>query len=162
MFPFVLSLFSCGTSERWKPLGGGTATFSTSSLAIGVYVMIARYDGDAHFSPSSTSTVLSQAVSQATTNIALSSSPNPAAVNQAVQLTASVAVAAPGAGTPTGFVQFWVGKLKLGQPVAVNASGVATTSFFSRASGRDSLSVQYLGDSNFTGSVSKNLTQVTQ
>jgi len=143
-------------------LAGGTATFSTSSLAIGAYPMIARYDGSATFSPSSTSTVLSQTVGQAATNTALSSSLSPAAVNQTVQLTAIVTVAAPGGNTPTGFVQFWVGKLRWGQPVAVNASGVATTGFFAQSPGKDSFSAQYLGNSNFTGSTSKSLTQVTQ
>ena len=71
-------------------------------------------------------------------------------------------VAAPGGNTPTGFVQFWVGKLRWGQPVAVNASGVATTGFFAQSPGKDSFSAQYLGNSNFTGSTSKSLTQVTQ
>ena len=113
-------------------LAGGTASFSTSSLAIGSYPMIARYDGDANFSPSSTSSVLSQTVGQAATNTALTSSPNPASVNQQVQLTATVTVVAPGAGTPTGFVQFKVGKFNWGQPVPVNASGVASTIFFLR------------------------------
>jgi hypothetical protein len=143
-------------------VAGGMATFSTSSLAIGSYPMIARYDGSATFSPSSTSTVLSQTVGQAATNTVLSSSLSPAAVNQTVQLTAIVTVAAPGGNAPAGFVQFWVGKLRWGQPVAMNASGAATTNFFAQSPGKDSISVQYLGNSNFTGSTSKSLTQVTQ
>ena len=63
------------------------------------------------------------------------------------------------AGSPTGTVQFYMGSTALGAPVPiVNALATLTTTF--STAGGYSISAQYLGDSNFTGSVSTLLVEV--
>jgi hypothetical protein len=63
-----------------------------------------------------------QAVSTTTT---MSASPNPVTVGAIVTLTATVTAA--NGTTPTGSVQFLAGSTDIGGPVAINGSGVATT-----------------------------------
>jgi len=63
------------------------------------------------------------------------------------------------AGSPTGTVQFYSGSTPLGAPVPiVNALATLTTTF--PTAGGFNISVQYLGDNNFTGSVSSTLVEV--
>jgi hypothetical protein len=87
-------------------------------------------------------------VNPAATTIALRSSINPATTSQAVTFTATVAVVAPGAGTPTGTVTFRDGTVVLGT-VALGAGGTAafTTSF--AVTGGHAISAVYNGDPNF-------------
>ena len=59
---------------------------------------------------------------------------------------------APGAGTPTGSVQFFVGTTSLGTASLSGNTAILTTTTL--PVGTDSLTAQYLGDPNFTGSTS--------
>ena len=67
---------------------------------------------------------------------------------QAVTFTANVAAVAPGSGTPTGTVTFYVDGVQAGAPVSL-VSGVAkfTTSRMSR--GRHNITAVYSGDIDF-------------
>ena len=71
-------------------------------------------------------------------------------------LTATVAVVAPGAGTPTGSVQFFSGTTSLGTVSLKGNTAVLTTTALPPAT--DSVTAQYLGDPNFTGSTSSVVT----
>lgn len=82
-------------------LSGGRATFSTSSLSAGTNLLTATYGGDTADS-GSTSSTLTQTVSQAPTMISVLSSPNPSGPGQSVTFT--VTVSPSGA---TGSVSFW-------------------------------------------------------
>src|SRR6185437_8799686 len=93
--------------------GTGTATFTTGALAAGTHSVTAVYGGDANFA-ASTSSATSQEVDQASVDASVSSSANPGVVGQPVTLTATVAASAPGAGTPTGTVDFFDGAALLG------------------------------------------------
>ena len=92
-----------GTAEF---LSSGVASFSTSSLtaANSPYSITAVYSGDPNFT-TSTSSVLSQVVNQASTTTARTSGTNPSTSGQSVTFTATVA-ASSGSGTPTGTVNF--------------------------------------------------------
>ncbi|MDV9203095.1 Ig-like domain-containing protein, partial [Streptomyces sp. Wh19] len=94
-------------------LSGGVATFTTSTLAIGTHSLTAVYNGSGNFS-TSTSPVDTQTVSQASTATALTSVPDPSVFGEVKTLTATVAAVAPGAGTPTGTVDFFDGATLLG------------------------------------------------
>ena len=59
---------------------------------------------------------------------------------------------APGAGTPTGSVQFFVGTTSLGTASLSGDTAILTTTTL--PVGTDSLTAQYLSDPNFTGSTS--------
>jgi uncharacterized protein (TIGR03437 family) len=140
-----------GTSLGTAPLSSGIATLSLNSLVAGTHTITALYSGDATWSI--TSSALTVTVSRATSSSAVSI----ALVSGQLMLTANVSAVAPGAGTPTGGVQF--------VDVAKNAI-VATASL---SSGRGSATIGtgaiagvlgrpiaavYSGDSDFDGSKS--------
>ncbi len=133
-------------------ISGGVATFATSILDVGSHSITARYNGDSSFI-GSTSAALTQVVSQATTTTTVTSSPSPSVFGQSVTLTATVAAALPGAGTPTGSVEFFDGATDLGSGALT--SGVATLSTSALAVGAShSITAEYSGDLDFAGSTS--------
>ena len=127
-----------------------TVSFNTSALAAGPAVITAVYSGDTNFVTSSSTTTVT--IDQASTTTSLTASPTTTTSGQPVTLTATIAVVAPGAGAPTGSVQFYMGATSLG---AANVSGnTATLTTTTLPLGADSITAEYLGDSNFTGSTS--------
>src|SRR5262249_44361987 len=105
----------------------------------------------------STSAVLAQTVNRAATSVSLGSSVNPAAPGQSVTFTATVAVLAPGAGTPTGTVTFMDGNVVL-RTVAVGAGAQATLTTSFAVAGGHTITAVYSGDAFFAGS-SQTLTE---
>jgi hypothetical protein len=95
------------------------------------------------------------AIAQAASAVSLHSSVNPVLLANATILTATVSSAA---GTPTGSVTFLDGTTPLGSG-AVNESGVATLSTAAIASGSNSITAVYSGDTNFATASSIALTQ---
>ncbi len=87
-------------------VSGGQATFQTGSLTPGTHPITAVYEGDDDFIGSSSTNTVTQTINQASTSTDLTSSHDPGLVGQAVTYTATVAVAAPGSGAPTGSVSF--------------------------------------------------------
>jgi autotransporter-associated beta strand protein len=154
--------FRDGTTNLGSPvtLTGGMATFTVpagSPLSVGPHSITAVYSGDATFA-GSTSNPITQTVSQASTTTALTSTPNPSAPNQNVTFTATVTALAPGAGTPTGTVQFRDGGNPLGSPVTL-VNGVATLVMSFPTVSTHTISAVYSGDTNFSTSTSPNLIQ---
>lgn len=93
-------------------LSGGTATFTTSTLAKGTDAIKAEYTGDATYG-SSTSTAVDQVVNDASTTTTLVSSLNPSGDEQSVTFTATVIPQY--SGTATGNIFFYNGSKKLGE-----------------------------------------------
>lgn len=73
-----------------------------------------------------------------------------------VTFTATVAVTAPGAGTPSGNVQFKDGGVNLGSPVALSGTTAQLTTSALNA-GVHNITAQYVGDTNFNTSTSGQL-----
>ena len=140
-------------------LVNGVATLPTSFAATGSYPLTVVYGGDTNFT-GSTSAVLTQVVTNYTSQTTLTSSINPSGVNQNTTLTATVTATAgqTGAPTPTGTVTFKNGVTTLGTATLLN--GVATLPVSFPATGSYPLTVVYGGDTSFTGSTSSVLTQV--
>jgi hypothetical protein len=139
-------------------LAGGVATFNTSSLSVSTHSITAVYSADTNFT-TSTSSALSQVVNQAATTTTVGSSQNPSVFGQSVTFTATVTATAPGAGTPTGTVQFKDGAANLGAPAAL-AGGVATFATTTLSVASHSITAVYSADANFTTSTSAALSQV--
>jgi hypothetical protein len=137
-------------------LSGGSATFSTSALAVAGHSITVSYGGDANFA-GSTSPALTQTVNKDATSAAVSSATNPSVYGQSVTFTATVSASAPGAGTPTGTVTFMDGAATLGTATLSGGSATFSTSALSAAG--HSITVSYGGDGNFTASTSATLTQ---
>jgi autotransporter-associated beta strand protein len=141
-------------------LMGGLATLITTQLPVGVPSVTARYLGSAA-NIASESEPVGVTVEQAATTTSLTTSPNPSALGQAVQLTAIVAVTSPGSGQPTGQVEFFAGMTSLGF-ADVNSSGQAVLSTSSLALGTQILTARYLGDSSFLASTSDPVSQIVE
>ena len=138
-------------------LSGGTALFTTPSLALNAHSITAVYAGNSSFAKS-TSPPLSETVNQdATTALALSSV-NPSASGQPVVFTAAIIPAAPGTGVPTGTVTFKDG----GTVLATETLSGGVTSFVdtSLSNGVHSITAVYAGDPNFKASTSTVLAQL--
>jgi hypothetical protein len=135
--------------------GSATASFTTAGLALGTHTLAASYSGDGNFT-ASTASLFTQTVAKASTSTLVSASVNPAIVGQSITLTATVNVAAPGGGTPTGTVQFLIDGSAVGSPVTVaELSASSATASFSTASlaiGAHTVTASYSGDANFTPS----------
>lgn len=146
-----------GIDQTPITLSNGQANFSTSSFSTGNHTIFATYSGNSDFL-ASTSAIFTQTVNQATTSTILSSSLNPSTLGQNVTFTATVTVATPGAGTPSGLVNFFDGSTMIGS-VTLNA-GVATFETSTLSLGTHLITAQYLGDINFSGSTSAILNQI--
>jgi hypothetical protein len=128
----------------------GTLSFSTSATATsapGTYSVTPSGVSSANYTMTFASGTLT--VTKASTALTLTTTPNPSNNNQQVQLRAVVAPVAPGAGTPTGTVEFRENGTLLGTATLVN--GVATMNKnFKR--GSHPLTATYVGNTNFNGS----------
>ncbi len=149
-----------GTGSLSTSGGVTTATFTTSSLAVGARSITASYGGGLDFTGSASS-ALTQTVTKANTSVVVTSANNPATHGQSVTFTARVAAVAPGAGTPTGTVTFYDGTTALGTGSLSTSGGVTTATFTtsSLAVGAHSITASYGGDGHFLGSASSALTQ---
>jgi len=161
----TVNFFDSTSATPTTPIGTGTldstgtATFSTSTLTVGTHPITAVYVGDTNFT-TSTSSVLSQVVNQATTTT-LTSSGTPSASGASVTFTATVAPSS-GTVTPTGTVTFMDGTTTLGTET-LNSSGVATFNTSTTtplAVGTHSITAVYAGATGFASSTSSALPQV--
>jgi hypothetical protein len=137
-----------------------TATFSTGALAVGTHSITATYVGDGNFL-TSTSNAVSQAVNMAITTTSLTSSVNPSVFGQSTTFTATVAAVSPGAGTPTGTVNFLDGATVIGSgTLSATLPFTATFSTAALSVATHSITATYLGDGNFLTSTSGPVSQV--
>ena len=122
--------------------GIGQASISTSTLAAGTHSISATYSGSSIFSASTgfTTETIGQSSTTATTT-AVSATPNPSSLGQAVALTATVRSIA---GTPSGSVTFVDGSTNIGT-ATLNALGVATISVNTLPAGTQTITAFYSG-----------------
>jgi hypothetical protein len=147
----TIEFFDGATELGSGTVSAGSAYFTTSSLAVATHAITAQYLGDTNFT-GSTSSQFSQVVNQAATATALAAGPNPSTFGDPVTLTATVTVVAPGAGSPTGSVEFFDGANPIGiTGLSGNQATMTTTTL---AVGVHTLTAQYLGDGNFAVSTS--------
>ncbi len=138
-------------------ISNGTATLNTGALPVGQDSITAQFAVTENFA-ASVSPSLTQVVNQAATTTALTSSPNPSVYGQDTTLTATVAAAAPGAGTPTGTITFSDGSTVLATvPLSGNTATLDTASL---SVGTHPITATYNGDTNFLPSGSASLPQI--
>jgi Bacterial Ig-like domain (group 3)/Beta-propeller repeat len=140
-------------------LSGGSATFMTSTLAVGTKAVTAVYGGDSNFAGSKSKAV-SQVISKATTTTTLVSSLNPSKVGRSVTFTATVTPEF--SGTPTGTVAFYDGTTLL-KSVTLNVTPSGSEAQFTTStliSGTHTITATYKGSTTFTASTSQAVTQV--
>ncbi|MDB5321862.1 MAG: hypothetical protein JWN40_3493, partial [Phycisphaerales bacterium] len=118
----------------------------------------AVYNGDASFK-TSTSTALNQSVNQASSSVTVSS-PAFAGQGQPVSLSATVAISSPGAGTPTGSVQFQIDGVNFGAPLTLNSGTANSPTTSSLSPGQHTFTALYSGDANVTPGSGSSVTQI--
>jgi hypothetical protein len=148
-------------ADNGEPIGsgevsGGQATFETSSLPLGGHTITAVYEGDDNFIGGSSTNTLMQTVGQAATSTGVISAHDPGLVGQTIAYTATVAVATPGSGTPTGTASFSDDGNPIpgcqGLTLSPAPPSVATCTQAYDATGTQDITVAYSGDTNFTAS----------
>ncbi len=135
----------------------GQTNFTTAALSVAGHSITVVYGGDVNFT-TSTSTLLTQAIDQASTTTTLLSSVNPSVFGQSVTFTATVVAVSPGVGLPTGSVTFIDGATMLGMGT-LDAGGQASFTTAALSVAGHSITAVYGGDFNFVTSTSSALTQ---
>jgi hypothetical protein len=146
----TVTFFDGATSIGSGTLNGGQATFTSSSLAVGVHSITASYAGASNF-VASASSATSQTVNKDATTTAITGSPNPIATGQSVTFTIAVSANAPGSGSATGTVTLRLPKATLGT-ISLDSTGRAAFTISNLPTGADTITAVYNGDSNFTTS----------
>jgi len=134
----------------------GAATFTTAALGAGTHNLTAVYGGDAN-NATSTSSALSQVVTQVSTASAVTASLNPSTYNAIVTFTATVT-----GNAPTGAVTFMDGAATLGTGT-LSGTGNSRTATYATGTlsiGTHSITAVYAGDTNNATSTSSALSQV--
>jgi len=140
---------SSSTSLGSVALVNNVSQLTLSKLTPGAHVIVASYQGDANFTGSSSATYTVN-ITQASTTTSVAASVNPITLGQATTFTATIQ---PGAGnTATGAVIFLDGSTALGSASVTNNSASFTAS--SLSVGTHTITAQYAGDTNFSGSTS--------
>ena len=134
-------------------LSAGVATMTTAALGLGNHSLTAAYGGNGVFAASVSAISVHSVIPVDPTTLALTSSPRPSVVGQAVLLTATVSPAA-----ATGSVEFRNGGTAIG--TAALASGQATLTVPGFTVGSHSLSAAYAGDPGHSASTSPVLVHV--
>ena len=126
-----------------------TASCDTTYTSTAADTVTAKYAGNADF-VTSTSPVLDESVKPDATTTSLNSNNTTPVVGQSVTYTATVAIAAPGSGTPTGTVTFTGDGGVLCNEVSLGGLSPyqATCSASYDATGSDSVTAEYNGDSS--------------
>ncbi len=141
---------SDGASTCTATVASGTCTVTPTTA--GPKTLTASYAGDGVFAASSSAGVSHTVNAASTTTTITGSTPNPSAVGQAVTFTFTVAVNAPGGGTPSGTVTVSDGTQSCNASVAVGTCSIT----FNSTGGR-SVTATYASDGNFAGSTSAGL-----
>jgi hypothetical protein len=144
----TVSFFDGATVIGTVTLSSGTASVTTSALAVGSNTLTAVYNGDADFAGSAASTT--QTVAAASTLTVLTPATPAPKVGHAFDLVATVSVVTPGAGVPTGVVTFFDGATPLGTAPVIG--GTATLPVTLLGAGNHTITATYIGDANFTAS----------
>jgi lysophospholipase L1-like esterase len=126
--------------------GQAHATLPVQTAAIGTYTITASYDGDARFLPGSAPVAFS--IGKDVTTVAVRPSDLTPAVGESVAITATVAVASPGSGTPTGTVTFKSGPIVLITEPVIFSNGVYSAQIPALPFGKGSYAITavYNGD----------------
>ncbi len=134
-----------------RPLNGSAqATCAVSALTAGSHTITASYSGGIGFEASTGTLSPNQTVNQATTLLTITGhTPDSSTVGQAVTVTYSVTVNAPGSGTPSGSVTVSDEVDSCTASVAAGSCVITLTTAGSRT-----LTASYAGDSNYSGSTS--------
>ena len=139
------------------PLSGSSAaSFTTNALSVGTHMVTVSYSGDSNFA--ATGAQLTQTVVNASTQVALTGSMNPATYDQPLSLTATVSS---NGGPATGTVTFTESGTSIGS-AQLDANGIALLTLSTLRPGQHSIVANFAGDGKASPSVSVPLALVVK
>jgi subtilase family serine protease len=125
----------------------GLASLSTSSLALGMDLITAKYSGDTNYAPFTTSP--STIYVKIPTTMTLSSSAATVQQGQNVTFTATVVPSQGGGPGPTGTVQFIANDVNIGSPVTLNGGTAQVTTSALTPGAAVPVGAAYSGDTDY-------------
>jgi hypothetical protein len=137
----------------------GVVTFAITGLPVGANSLTAVYSGNTAFGTSTSVPLIETINVIAATSTSLTASPNPAAADQPVMLTATVSPLPTGAALGT--VSFFYGTTLLAT-APLSASGTAAFSVDTLPGGSDSITAAYSGNAGSAASTSAALIEIVQ
>lgn len=150
----AISFFAAGTLLATVPVTNGVALLTTSGLVLGTQSLTATYSGDGIFLGAS-APAIPQTVNKGVTVSTVTASRNPVEPHDNVVFTATVSPAA-----VTGQVEFRDGSTVLRTATLTNGSATFGTEQLSK--GTHSITVRYLGNSQYAASASAVLSEVVR
>jgi len=146
------------TSPSCTLNGSGAYTCTLASTSAGNKTLTATYAGNANYLTSNATHA--QTINKAATTLTISGhTPNPSNPGQAVAVTISLNVSAPGAGTPSGSVTI---SDSISAATCTVTLPAASCNITLTAVAAHTLTATYGGDNNFTGSTSTGVSQTVQ
>ena len=155
----IVTVLSGGLPVATAPLVNGQATVSVSSLDAGNHALFAQYSGSGGFA-ASVSQALPHTINPASTTTNVTSSLNPSRAGQAVTFTSVVSPVAPGAGVPTGSIEYLLGGVVIGTVPLI--SGTAQLTIDTLTPGKYAIQARYLGTGNYRPSASAVIQQAVK
>ncbi|MBO9520058.1 MAG: Ig-like domain repeat protein [Nocardioidaceae bacterium] len=137
---------------------GAATTPPTTALSTGNHTVTAVYGGDSGFL-GSTSAGKTATIDKASTTTDLNADVSPTHYGQPVTFTAIVTAVAPGAGDPTGGVQFNIDGQPFGTAVPIGGGNQALLTVSNLSAGNHDVEAVYNGDADFASSTSAQVTQ---
>lgn len=133
-------------------LNGSFVAAANITPAVGAYSITANYVGDAnHIGSSSAATAVT--VSKADTSLALNTTGSPTDYGQTVTFTVPISVTAPGAGSPSGNIEFRDnGTLIATQPLIAGEATLSINSLPVNSGNPHPITATYTGSGNYNGS----------
>lgn len=143
-------VFTVGGTEvgRAGVDSGGNASVVVDDLAVGSNQVVAAYTGDDVYA-GSTATQRTVNVAKAAVAVSLDGPTGSVVSGQAVSYTATVAVEAPGGGTPAGQVQLLVDGANAGSPVALDNGVAVFPPVTSLGAGTHTVEARYAGNGDY-------------
>ena len=148
---YAILLTAAGQTVTLTTASNGSATYTFSNLAAGVYPVTAHFAGNSNLLASSAS--LTEVITAAPTSVSLTGTPNPGDLNQLITMTAAVSTQTNSTKVGEGNVTFYDGANALGSSPLSAAGTTSKTASFSTL-GVHSITAVYDGDANFSSSTS--------
>lgn len=145
------SLTIDGTAYLLALDANGHASGTSDIATVGVHALSANYAGDANNLASGPAALTLSVTAAATTTTIVSATPASIALGESIEVSASVAVVAPGAGDPSGTIKISDSD---GNSCTFALDRNTSCSLTPSSAGNQSITAQYLGNGEFSASVS--------
>jgi uncharacterized delta-60 repeat protein len=150
---------SAGTDNCTITLSAGTGQCTLTFLSAGSKTITAAYQADGNYAASSTTAA--HTVNKASTTATLTNLPATSLFGQTVTITATIAIVAPGAGAPTGTVNFLDngGAISGCSAIAVASNAATCTTSALSVGTHANITATYSGAADFNGSTASAVSQ---